>query len=197
MRDYCLTCLKVKEACYCHKIQKQTNISNVIILQHPSETKHAINTAKIAELSYNYCSIFIGEDFSNHNELNSLIKERNCYLLFPSNKSLGIEQFTSSSPITLIVIDGTWKKAKKILYLSKNLQSLNMLQLSNNYSPRYKIRKGPGDGYLSTLEAITYALEQIDQDNFSSVFEAFDYMINFQIKKMGKTIFKQNYLEKK
>lgn len=197
MRNYCEHCFKVIDACYCQKIIKYNTSTKIIILQHPSETKHAINTARIAHLSFNNSLLYIGEDFSQHEELNQHIQNETCYLLFPSETSTAIEEFDAKTNITLIIIDGQWKKAKKILYLSKNLQKLPTLQFNLKHTSRYQIRKTPKPGYISTLEATTYALEQIEHKDFSKVFEAFDYMINYQIEKMGLEVFQKNYKEKK
>lgn len=197
MRKYCSNCLKVEKACFCHKVCKFDNLTKVIILQHPNEAKHALNTAKIAQLSFTNSKLFIGEDFTNHSELNEILKKDECYLLFPTESSQSIEEFKKPRNMTLIIIDGSWKKAKKIFYLSKNLQSLFALKFKTIHEGRYQIRKEPKKGYISTLEAITFALETLDQKNYQDVFIAFDYMIDYQVDKMGLDIYQKNYLEKK
>lgn len=200
MRNYCPNCNKTLNACYCHKIVKVKNISKVIILQHPSETKHPLNTARIAALSFQNCEVIIGEDFSDHQKLNKILRNEDCFLLFPSSDAANIQairnQANKNKPMTLILLDGSWKKAKKIFYLSKNLHTLTKVQLASEYSSRYRIRKQPSHHYLSTLEALTYALNTLEESDFSRVFEAFDYMIDFQIKKMGSLIYQRNYQRK-
>lgn len=192
MREFCPHCSKTINACYCHKITKFNNLSKIIILQHPSETKHALNTARIAALSFKNCEIITGEDFTLHNRLNSILQANDCYLLFPSDAAQTVSAFKEKQ-ITLIVLDGSWKKAKKIFYLSKNLHSLPKLQLPSGLKSRYRLRKQPTSGFLSTIEAITYSLNTIEGKDYSKAFLAFDYMIEYQIKKMGAIIYKQNY----
>lgn len=197
MRTYCKNCNKVLDACYCEKIHKFENQIKLIILQHPSETNHALNSARIAHLSFLNSELFIGEDFSQHEKLNHILKTNTCYLLFPGNGNQKVESISFEENMALIVIDGTWKKAKKIFFSSTNLHQINQIEFSNHYESRYKIRKEPKKSYLSTLEAVTFALEHIEQKNYSEVFEAFDFMITYQIEKMGLNIYQQNYLEKK
>ena len=196
MREYCQNCHKTLDACYCHKIVKVKNSSKVIILQHPTESKHALNTARIANLSFQNCEIIIGEDFSEHQKLNEILQSENCFLLFPTDQARSVKTIFSTikdQKITLILLDGSWKKAKKIYYLSKNLHSLPKVQLTSEHKSRYRLRKQPLGDYLSTLEALTYALNTIEDCDFNRVFEAFDFMIEFQIKKMGELTFQYNY----
>lgn len=200
MREYCQECYKAKNACYCHKIVSLNNTSHILILQHPNECKHPLNSARIAELSFKNCRIIIGEDFSQNKELNEILKNDNCCLLFPSDDAQKVSHYSISckdapegKKPTLILIDGTWRKAKKIFYLSKNLHSIPKICLSSNYKSRYRIRKQPTNNYLSTLEALTYSLNILENNDFTSVFEAFDYLIEFQIKKMGQQVYLKNY----
>ena len=46
----------------------------LIILQHPSEVKNAIGTARILDLSLPHCQIIIGENFTEDNVLNNILK---------------------------------------------------------------------------------------------------------------------------
>ena len=95
----------------------------------------------------------------------------------------------------LIVIDATWRKAKKIWALSKNLHDLPAIKLSDDYVSRYRIRKVPADGYLSTVEAITFSLADIENKptKYQPMLEMFDQIIDEKIDSMGKDVYRQNY----
>jgi DTW domain-containing protein YfiP len=195
MRENCPRCLRTKAACYCEHIHEVNNHTQLVILQHPSEQKHPLNTGRIAHLSFKNSYLWKGENFSHHEELNRLIGQGDCFLLFPGEKASTIGNDIKTQIKTLILLDGTWKKAKKIFYLSSNLQQLPRLQLKSGITSRYRIRKEPKSHYLSTLEAAAYALGQLEDTDFSPVFRPFDTMIDYQIKKMGKEVFQKNYKE--
>jgi DTW domain-containing protein YfiP len=67
--------------------------------------------------------------------------------------------------LRLIVLDGTWRKSRKMLYLSPLLQKLPRLPLRNTPASQYLIRKAHAPDQLSTLEASCYALMQLERDD--------------------------------
>ncbi|MBY0415032.1 MAG: DTW domain-containing protein [Bdellovibrionales bacterium] len=98
----------------------------------------------------------------------------------------------------LIVIDGTWRKAKKIFLSSKNLQPLPALSLAPTEESDYRIRKAPSENALSTLEASVMALNILEPKlDTTSATLAFKKMIDHQIEKMGRVLYQTNYLNKK
>ena len=178
--------------CYCHQIKHYNIDSQIIILQHPTETKHPLNSAKIAELSLDKCKIIIGEDFSDNIELKSILSNNQCALVFPSDENViatsNFKQFDK-----FIFIDGTWKKAKKILYMNQKLANLPRLTIDTNLKSKYKIRKVPKDSYLSTLEAICFTIQQSENKNIFETVKTLEFIQEKQIEKMGLDTFKKNY----
>ena len=170
------------------------------MLQHPDETRHSKGTAIIASLSLqNYCC-WQGEDFSQHQALNSLLEQErdSCCVVFPSDDALLLDDLNEAEKRqikNLIIIDATWRKAKKIWALSKNLHDLPAIKLSDDYVSRYRIRKVPADGYLSTVEAISYCLAEIENQpaKYRPMLELFDQVIDEKINAMGKNVYRQNY----
>ncbi len=200
-RAVCYQCYRAKVACLCDRIEKQPNQIKVIVLQHPSESGNAKGTAIIAELGLQQYQRWTGEDFSQHLQLNRLLTEKTSQIaiLFPADNAIELNNDVSSNALSdlkyLIVIDATWRKAKKIWQMHPLLQSVpafcfNAEQLSN-----YRIRKVPQDGYLSTLESIVVALRLLENrpQAYQSLLKLFDEMIDFQIDKMGDDVYQQHY----
>lgn len=202
-RAFCAQCDFLKSRCLCDTLQLIHNEIHLIVLQHPVETKHPLNTVRIMKKSFQKITVFIGEDFSENSELNSLIANpnNNINLLYPGTEAMTLENHCNhpTPALThLIVIDGTWRKAKKIYLLSKNLHALKMLKLIPQEKSDYRIRKSPNENALSTLEACTEALAYLEPklDTSSALF-SFKTMIEMQIQKMGRTVYQSNYLHKK
>lgn len=201
-RAFCSDCDFLKSRCLCDTLKSIPNQTHLIILQHPSETKHPLNTVRIMKKSFKEITVMTGEDFTHNLKLNTLFSDpsNNCALLYPGEKAQALTE-TSSSPkkIThLILIDGTWRKAKKIFLLSKNLQSLLAIKLNPEEKTDYRIRKAPTENSLSTLEASTLALKYLEPKlDTQAVIASFHKMIDMQIEKMGRVIYQTNYLDKK
>ena len=46
---------------------------DLLILQHPKETRHPLNSARIAQLGIRNCEILVGEDFTENDRLQNLL----------------------------------------------------------------------------------------------------------------------------
>jgi DTW domain-containing protein YfiP len=96
----------------------------------------------------------------------------------------------SDTPVRLVVLDATWRKSRKMLYLNPLLQCLPRLSLDTTHLSRYLIRKAHKPGQLSTLEATCAALAQLERDapSFQPLLDAFDgfvaHQLAFQTKRL-------------
>ena len=205
MSRYCERCGKAGKACICRWIQAIDAKTELWILQHPSEVKRAIGTARILTLSLPNARLWVGEDFSGHDELNALLQQpwREAYLIYPGDGALPVSQLASrpqdtDKVRTLILLDGTWKKAYKMWQLSANLHPLPTVNLDNAGQGNYRIRKSPKEQGVSTVEAGYLALTALEgeSEKFAPLIEAFNQMIEFQIRQMPAGVFERNYHSK-
>jgi len=150
------------------------------------------------KLCFKNIQIFVGENFSQHKELNLIIEKNSKYiaLVYP-DQNINTNKKKADIRI-LILLDGTWKKTFKIYSLSTNLHTLPKISFLENVSSNYRIRSSSKSNTLSTLEAANLALKLIEPSlKTSELNNLFDKMINFQIEKMGPEIFQKNYDKKK
>lgn len=200
-RAFCSECDFLKSRCLCDVLKSVPNKIHLIVLQHPTETKHPLNTVRIMKKSFTEITVMIGEDFTNDHGLNTILHspENQCALLYPQESSTLLSNHDSSKKLThLLLIDGTWRKAKKMFILSKNLHDIPSIKLEPIEASDYRIRKAPSVDSLSTLEASVEAFRVIEPElNTDSLNLSFQKMVNFQIKKMGREVYFNNYLSKK
>lgn len=196
-RVLCENCLKASSTCICSTIKSINNIFHLHILQDPSEEKKAIGTARILKLSLNNVQLTIGELFNEkYFDLN------NCYLLFPSDDATPAETLTKSFTINehsqFILLDGSWKKAYKLLMSNSFLQQLAKVSINVNAKSNYRLRKSPREDGLSTVEAGYYLLSQLENDTekFLPLLKNFEYMIDYQISQIPAEIYQSHYLDK-
>jgi DTW domain-containing protein YfiP len=156
----------------------------VLILMHPMEVHEAKGTGHLLHLCLPHSRVMVGEEFDAA-ELEAALHgrwtswadtdgaPRHSLLLYPDtaeqDAALGL---AAASPLPLpwpqpperlrlVVIDGTWRKSRKMLYLNPALQALPRLPLQNVEDSGYAIRKAHLPGQLSSFEAAAQALAQL------------------------------------
>jgi DTW domain-containing protein YfiP len=97
-------------------------------------------------------------------------------------------------PKTIIVLDGTWRKAKLIWYKNPWLHTLRSVVLTGLPKSEYLIRASSIQGGVSTLEAVMHSCNYLSCSNeFSILLNPFKAMIDWQVQKMGKEKFLAHY----
>lgn len=163
-RSYCAHCHYPASTCICGSLTTiNTNIV-ISILQDPTETNHAKNTARLAALIIPEIEIHIGECPVDFVDVIKRVSEYDKTLLvYPSHDSL--ELIPDAKPVQcnhVILLDGTWRKAKKLWLNNPWLHKLNAVKLNLDSGSQYSIRKSPTPSSLSTLEALAYTLNAIE-----------------------------------
>ncbi|MCW9047763.1 MAG: DTW domain-containing protein [Gammaproteobacteria bacterium] len=203
-RPFCYQCHRAKVTCLCGRIEKQPNEIKIIILQHPDEVNNAKGTGILVELGLLHHQKWIAEDFSKHEALIHFItvNKAETAVLYPiedanviSKENTGLENLKFKN---LIVIDATWRKAKKMWELQPLFHDMTCLRLTNEQISNYRIRKVPKDGHLSTIESVVVALRLLEgkQHAYQPLINLFTEMIDFQINRMGDDTYKKNYENK-
>ncbi|MFA0125447.1 tRNA-uridine aminocarboxypropyltransferase, partial [Vibrio sp. 10N.261.48.A2] len=111
MSRYCPQCSKALKACICQWVTPLESNVELIILQHPSEEHRPMGTARILSLSLNNSVTFVGEDFSDNEQLNALLADEQYQhvILYPSENSASVESATCpNKKLRVILLDGTW-----------------------------------------------------------------------------------------
>lgn len=178
VREICLKCFRPLPLCLCAYIRPLDTQTRFIILMHPKEAKRTRNgTGRLTYLSLNNSELLFGVDFTQNSRLNVLISDPGyCPLiLFPGEKSIPTSDVPAMFPtlkrraLLVIVIDGTWAAAKKMIKLSGNLHTIPQIMIQPTQLSRFKIKKQPHPKYLSTIEAIFSVLDTLDSAGFENL----------------------------
>lgn len=197
-RERCKQCGRALSVCLCSHLVELQAPCEVVILQHPSEQKQALATVPILSLCLKPLQVISGEAFSDHPLIDTLLENpEQCRVLFPSDNS-DVWQASSKDKKQeikyLIVIDGTWRKARLIWHLNPWLNKLPCVKLNTDYKSQYQIRSTTVEGGLSTLEAVMLACECLDaKGNYRALLQPFNAMIDMQIERMGEQTFLSHY----
>ncbi|MBC3349917.1 DTW domain-containing protein [Pseudomonas sp. SWRI196] len=196
-RIHCPRCHRPQSHCLCPLIPSLDSRTRVLLLQHPSEVNHALNTARLAALGLNNAELIVGEVFE---DLPGLLNQPGyqARLLFPGEEAQPMQAYApSDDPMLLVVPDGTWRKARKLLHLNPLLAALPRVTLAETGVSRYRLRKAPGPGALSTVEAVVQALQTLEAPTrFEPLLRPFEALIEGQIAAMGEEVFRRNHVGK-
>ncbi|WP_334187849.1 tRNA-uridine aminocarboxypropyltransferase [Noviherbaspirillum sp.] len=205
-RPICGICLRPERACICSWITPVAHTAEVLVLQHPMETDNAKGSARLLHLSLPRSRLIVGEQFDER-VLHAMLHAPSSpeshavhpVLLYPDTPeaaAMGLAQPAAlpmtllhhPSQLRLVVLDGTWRKSRKMLYLNPLLQRLPRLPLLDVPASRYLIRKAHRAGQLSTLEAVCHALMQLEENaqRYQPLLAAFDGFVARQAAAAGR-----------
>lgn len=169
-RHICPHCLLPSVICYCAQIKIIDPPADFVILIHPIEVRRKIATGRMSHLCLKNSHLIMGHDFSKKEKLNEILSDtqRHCVILYPSVNSTNISKLTQNERsdlmpknkrLTIIVIDGTWETAKKMMKHSHNINKLPRICFSPARPSNFRVRKQPHENCLSTIEAIHHTIE--------------------------------------
>ncbi len=210
---YCYRCYKPAKNCLCPHIVSFNPIIQFVILLHPMEArKEKMGTGRITHAFLENSKIITGVDFTNNDEVNSLIQNKDCYVLYPGETALNVSiddcsnfksKILNQEDIVIFVIDGTWPCAKKMMKLSTNLHNLPRVSFEVNKESIFEIKEQPSKYCLSTIESIHFLLDEFKrrdvlniQDEHHQMLVPFKVMIEFQ-KQCAKDPSLNSYRRKK
>jgi DTW domain-containing protein YfiP len=184
-RATCAACLRAQSACICRWVRPLSSRAGLLILQHPLEVRNAKNSARLLHLCLPGSRLEVGETFP---DLHALLYAygRVPVLLYPATgepaPDLDVDLMAQPDRLRLVVLDATWRKSRKMLYVNPELQRLPRLALHDVPASAYRIRKAHAPHQLSTLEAAALALAQIEGDAapYRPLLQAFDGFVQQQ-----------------
>lgn len=186
---YCLGCGVPKKLCLCGQVELSDCQSSIVIFRHPDERKKTLSTVSLIKQRYPSVLVKEGEQFDPP-------RRGNLALLFPdprietdkqqqANRSETPETLSADS--TLILLDGTWRKAKRMLHENAWLADLPRVSINPQTVSGYLLRKVPDAESLSTVEAFAVIQKDPALETLIKVFMA------KQIELMGKATYDKNY----
>jgi DTW domain-containing protein YfiP len=164
----CSVCHRPQVACVCDRVVTFETERRVLVLQHPQEQDAVLGSAQILTACLPKATIVVGLSWRNfaHALGEENADPRRWAVLFPDKASEGNgvrgRAGVSIDPSTLegvVVLDGTWSKAKTLWWRNAWLLKLNRLSLTPSKPSIYgSLRAEPTRDSVSTLESVAAAL---------------------------------------
>jgi DTW domain-containing protein YfiP len=159
--------------------------TRVILLQHPRERHVAIGTAHMARICLQGAELYRGVEWAGSQALARAHADptRPPVLLYPGAGALDLAHAAPPGPVTLVVVDGTWKQARHVIERNPALLALPRYTFTPAAPSEYRIRREPDADYVSTIEALAHVLGVLEGDpaRFRALLEPFRAMIDTQI----------------
>ena len=161
-KDRCTACFMRDDHCICpHTPRVSTNL-DVLVFRHSKEKHKVSNTVRLLSLSLPRCTIveYGGRDGL---DLRHLLEAKNPVLLFPSDNP---QPNPNPNPLplpyvpqTLVVVDGSWGQARKLV---NKLPQLPRLHVHPGNTVTVRFRRPPMPDHMSTIEAVARALDKLE-----------------------------------
>jgi len=168
LRNRCPRCRVLSEDCVCALIPSVETRTRVLVVMHARESAQLSNTGRLAHFALPASNVVLrGLPFTPVDLSDLDDPSRRGVLLFPEP---GVPPLSASDrpndgkELLLIVPDGGWRQAKRIVRSEERLGTLPWRSLPDPPVSRYHLRRAPHDGFLSTFEAITEALAVLEED---------------------------------
>ncbi|MEW6435184.1 MAG: tRNA-uridine aminocarboxypropyltransferase [Myxococcota bacterium] len=181
-RELCLRCRRPRSVCWCHALTPVDSGTRVVFIQHPREARVPVSTCRMAHLSLPNSELHVALKAEGNARLEAVCAMPGTAVLFPSESATDVDALTAP-PAQLVVVDGTWSNAKKIVEKCPVLSKLPRLKLQPRQPGNYRIRKEPAEHCLATIEAVAYVLERLERapGRFTPMLRVFDAMVEKQL----------------
>jgi DTW domain-containing protein YfiP len=151
----------------CDRITIHPTTRRILILQHPQEQDALLGSAQILVASLPQAKLVVGLSWANLGQAlgETGVEPRHWAVLFPDREAAADQVARRGQvvePLALrgiVVLDGTWSKAKTLWWRNPWLNKLNRMNLKPKQPSIYgRLRSEPRRDYVSTLESVASAL---------------------------------------
>ncbi|WP_271273492.1 tRNA-uridine aminocarboxypropyltransferase [Aliamphritea hakodatensis] len=172
--ERCESCFLRVDKCICELRSAISAQVEFCLLTHNDEVYKPSNTGRLIRDSIAGTRRFIWHRKEADPELLALIQnpQVNAYIVFPPGDDYA-ERMAEFVPqpdkrSVFIVLDGTWRQARRMFRLSEYLQGLAVISLKNVPVSRYELRKAVHDNQLCTAEVAIALLGEIGDHSASA-----------------------------
>ena len=141
-----------------------------------------VSTCRMAHLSLPNSELHVGMGAVGNPRLEVAVHAPGTAVLFPGDGATDARAL--QQPVrTLVVVDGTWSNARKLVERCPLLRQLPRVALQPDRPGNYRIRREPAAHCLATIEAVAQVLELLEHapGRFTPILAAFDRMVEFQL----------------
>lgn len=169
VRDPCPICAVSRILCLCDSVPRIDLQTKIALVIHHRELSRNSNTGLLALRALVNSEVRIRGEAREALDLRDLlIPQYRTFLFFPCADAVELDRtvvIQDRRPIQLIVPDGTWRQARKILSRHPELKELPRVKISTPNQSTFQLRAQSRPERMATLQAIAQALGVIEGDS--------------------------------
>lgn len=158
--ERCPRCLFQRRVCLCAQIPTIETRTQIVIVRHHLEQWRSSNSGRLAHLALPNSVIV---DHGGTKGPAVLPPLEGAWLVYPE----GEPRHTAPEPPPrqLLFLDATWSQARRMFRKINALRGLPILRLPDAPMPSARLRESPGEGRVSTIEAVARALRLVESED--------------------------------
>ena len=178
----CKSCGLVKDHCICgYEIDIESPVE-FWLLTHENEFSRTNNTGRLIEYAISSTKTFAWSRTEPPTEMIDLMEDYDVYLVFADDREEEknrVKRYEPSDKKTVfLILDGTWKEARKMLRKSPYLADLPIIALNPKGTTAYDLRRNKDEGHLCTAEVAIALLDHVGaKEQADTLNRYFDYFM--------------------
>ena len=180
----CNDCRMHLQLCLCDRLPQLHMATKVAVVMHHRESTKTTASAPLFLLAHPESALYLrGRKETPFDDSGLVEPERRSLLLFPREGALTLTPELVAQdcrPITLVVPDGSWRQASKACKREPTLAGMQCVVLPDMGETRYRLRREPKQGGLSTFEAIARALRIIEGE---AIYQSLDQLFTTMVER--------------
>jgi DTW domain-containing protein YfiP len=165
------------ERCICAEAPRLTLATRIVLVMHRREVAKPTATGPLALAALTNSELRVYGHQHQPVDLGDLAAGgRRILALYPADDSRPLDQVLDPAdvrPVTLVVPDGSWRQASKVLRRIPGLEHAERVTLPAGPPTRYRLRREPKQDGLATFEAIARALGMLESPAVQATLEAY------------------------
>jgi DTW domain-containing protein YfiP len=179
----CPRCYLPTRLCLCAEVPRLDTRTEFLVIRHNKEKEKSTNTARMAALALSHCQVLTygapGPPFDA-----SVLEGPDTWLLFPDTQAPAPE---APLPRRLVVLDGNWGQARRMLQRVPALRRLPGMALPPPPPHTRRLRRPPHPEGMSTLEAMAGAVAVLEGEELArQLYALHELMIDRVLESRGR-----------
>lgn len=194
----CELCHLAKQHCICSLKPKITSDIGFLLLMYDTEVLKPSNTGKLIADLFDNTFAFLWSRTSVDQQVLDMINDGQWqpYVVFPAEYAMPQQQIFEQQlklPIGVkplfIILDGSWREAKKMFRKSPYLHHLPMLSIdpqqciAGDYFSKYHIRQAAKSNQLATAEVAAHAVALAGELEHANILECWFDLYSYRYQK--------------
>lgn len=166
-QNRCVNCALPVYLCLCKQFDTRAIRTRIVLLTHQKELCKTTNSGRLLPLIVDNVELRIRGKENQRIDLKDLSEHQGPkLLLYPSSDSVLLEPSLvgPDQSALLIVPDGTWRQARKVVTRESALAGFQRVHLQAGGASRYRLRKAEDPSRLCTFEAVARALGILENE---------------------------------